>query len=252
MKITVKRVIALLCLFCGLLLLPACMAEEAPSTSSEGFCSTQPIESQSIEMPARTLAKAPAESFNASDSTADLSDTPSLAPDIPERTSNAENRVPTVSEISSVPLSEMCAAPQTASSPSEETSQPGTSAPEFPDTPPQESSVAPSVQPMDSAYLCNLLSGVNLHRSGPLDMDADLSAAAQAHALEMAQTKSLYHSCSGVESVGKGAFDDGVKEGSLLTVHCSDLASEELIRIGVGAAKDEDGSIYVCILGKTY
>lgn len=83
-------------------------------------------------------------------------------------------------------------------------------------------------------------------------MDAGLSANAQAHAEEMAQTKRLYHACSGVESVGKGAFEDGVKEGSLLTVHCSDLASEELIRIGAGAARDEDGSIYVCILGKTY
>ena len=105
---------------------------------------------------------------------------------------------------------------------------------------------------MGSAYLYDLLSGVNSHRSKPLNMDAVLSAIAQAHAEEMAQTKSLYHSCSGVESVGKGGFEDGVKEGSLLTVHCSDLASEELIRIGAGAARDENGSIYVCILGKTY
>lgn len=83
-------------------------------------------------------------------------------------------------------------------------------------------------------------------------MDADLSATAQAHAEEMARTKSLYHSCSGVESVGKGAFENGVKEGSLLTVHCSDLASDDILRIGVGAARDENGAIYVCILGKTY
>lgn len=255
MKITVKRVIALLCLLCGLLLLPACMVEEASSTISEEFCSTQPIECQPIEMPARTLAEAPAESFNASDTTADLPDTPSLTPDIPEHTSNAENRVAAVSETSIVPSSssnEVSTVPHPASSPAEETSEGELSTPEPPATLPSETSAVPSVEAMDNIYLCDLLIGVNSHRSSPLDMDADLSAAAQAHALEMAQTKSLYHSCSGVESVGKGAFEDGVKEGSLLTVHCSDLASEELIRIGVGGAKDEDGSIYVCILGKTY
>ena len=152
----------------------------------------------------------------------------------------------------SSPSSEVPAAPQTAYYPPEEASQSKTSAPERPDTPPPVPSDGSSVEAMGNAYLYDLLLGVNSHRSKPLNMDADLSAAAQAHAEEMAQTKNLYHSCSGVESVGKGAFEDGVKEGSLLTVHCSDLASEELIRIGAGAARDEDGSIYVCILGKTY
>lgn len=46
-------------------------------------------------------------------------------------------------------------------------------------------------------------------------LDKDLfQATAQAHVEEMARTKCLYHSCSGVESVGRGAFEDGVKEGS--------------------------------------
>lgn len=150
------------------------------------------------------------------------------------------------------PSSEMSAAPQPTSSPVEEASETEISTSEPSATHSPESSAAPTVQPMDSEYLCDLLSGVNSHRSNPLNMDADLSAAAQAHAEEMARTKSLYHSCSGVESVGKGAFEYGVKEGSLLTVHCSDLASNEIRRIGVGAARDENGAIYVCILGKTY
>lgn len=255
MKFTVKRIIALLCLFCELLLLPACMAEETSYTSPEEFCSAQPSESQSIEMLTRTLAESPAESFTASDETANLPDIPSSTPDIPEHTSNAENRVAAAPETSAVPSSssnEMGTVSQPASSPSEEASEPEISTPKPPDTLSPESSAAPSVQPMNSAYLYDLLSGVNSHRNKPLNMDADLSASAQAHAEEMARTKNLYHSCSGVESVGKGAFDDGVKEGSLLTVHCADLASDEALRIGSGAARDENGSIYVCILGKTY
>lgn len=247
MKITVERIIALLLLSGELLLLSACKAQVVSGSNFSELYSSQPSENQPIETPARTPAEPQPESFTASDETEDLTNAHSLPPDIPEHTSNADNRVAAAPETSAVPPSsskEMGTVSHPASSPSEEATEPDLSTP--------ESSAAPSVEIMDRAYLCDLLSGVNSHRSNPLDMDADLSAAAQAHAEEMARTKSLYHSCSGVESVGKGAFDDGIKEGSLLTVHCSDLASNEVLRIGVGAAKDDSGAIYVCILGKTY
>lgn len=57
----------LLCIFCGLLLLPACMAEEASDTRYEEFCSAQPPESQLNATSARTLVF-----FNAPDAAADL------------------------------------------------------------------------------------------------------------------------------------------------------------------------------------
>ncbi len=255
MKITVERIIALLLLSGELLLLPACKAQVVSGSNFSELYSSQPSENQPIETPARTPAEPRPESFTASDETEDLTNAHSLPPDIPEHTSNADNRVAATPETSAVPPSssnEMGTVSQPASSPPEEATEPELSTLEPPDPLPPESSAAPSVEIMGRAYLCDLLSGVNSHRSNPLDMDAELSAIAQAHAEEMAQTKNLYHSCSGVESVGKGAFDDGIKEGSLLTVHCSDLASNEVLRIGVGAAKDDSGAIYVCILGKNY
>lgn len=51
MKIIVKRIVILLCLFCGLLLLPACMSEEASSISSEELCSAQPPEASQSKRP---------------------------------------------------------------------------------------------------------------------------------------------------------------------------------------------------------
>lgn len=254
MEILVKRIISWSCLLCWLLLLPACTAKETASSGSEELSRAQSLDSIPAEAPTGTPAEPASELFSAVDTVASLPGESSNPSHITQSSSEvSENKMSSSLERAvSSQSSEVTAAPQTASYPPEEASQSETSPPEFPDTPPSVSSYTPSVQPMDSAYLCNLLSGVNLHRSNPLDMDADLSAIAQAHAEEMAQTKNLYHSCSGVESVGKGAFEDGVKEGSLLTVHCSDLASEELLRIGAGAARDEDGSIYVCILGKTY
>lgn len=254
MKITVKRIVNLLCLFCGLLLLPACMMKETSDSTSVELCSAQSSENKPIETPAITPLEQRSESSATSDAATYLPDESSSIPDISEYTPKAENTMVTSSEIPAVSSSssEISATPQPAASPSKVAPETEISTPEPPDPLPPESSAVPSVEAMDSAYLCDLLIGVNSHRNSPLNMDTDLSATAQAHAEEMAQMKSLYHSCSGVESVGKGAFEDGKKEGSMLTVHCSDLASEELIRIGVGAARDKDGSIYVCILGKTY
>lgn len=250
MKIKVKRIISWSCLLCGLLLLLACTTKETANSGFEEFFSAQSLS----EIPTRTPTEPASELFSAVDTAASLPGESSNPSQITEGSSEvSENKMSSSPERAvSSSSSEMSAVPQPASSPSEVAIASEMPIPEPPGLLPPVSSYTPSVQPMDSAYLCNLLSGVNSHRSKPLNMDADLSVSAQAHAEEMAQTKSLYHSCSGVESVGKGAFEDGVKEGSMLTVHCSDLASEELIRIGAGAARDEDGSIYVCILGKTY
>ncbi|WP_156136451.1 hypothetical protein [Candidatus Soleaferrea massiliensis] len=254
MEIKVKRIISWSCLLCELLLLPACTTKETASSGSEELSRVQSLDSIPAEAPTITPTEPASELFSAVYTVASLSGEPSNPSQITESSSEvSENKMSSSPERAvSSPSSEATAAPQTASYPPEEAYQSETSPPELFDTPPPVLSDAPRVEAMGSAYLYDLLSGVNSHRSKSLNMDADLSVSAQAHAEEMAQSKSLYHSCSGVESVGKGAFEDGVKEGSMLTVHCSDLASEELIRIGAGAARDEDGSIYVCILGKTY
>lgn len=254
MKITVERIITLFCLFCWILLLPACKSQEVSAPNSSELCSSQSSENKLIETPAITPSEQRSESSATSDAATFLTDESSLPSIILENTSEEENTLVTSSEIPAVSSSssDISTAPPPASSPSEVAIAPEMPIPELTDSLPPESSAVPSVEAMDSSYLCDLIIGVNSHRTRPLNMEADLSASAQAHTEEMAQTKNLYHSCSGVESVGKGALEDGVKEGSLLTVHCSDLASDELLRIGVGAARDEDGSIYVCILGKTY
>lgn len=118
--------------------------------------------------------------------------------------------------------------------------------------PTTESNPSVTVVPMGQEYLNDLLAGVNDHRQTKLSLNADLCSTAQAHAEKMARERKLYHECKGIESVGSGGYEDGFKQGSMLTVHCPDLADEALARIGVGAARDRDGSIYVCILGKMY
>lgn len=115
-----------------------------------------------------------------------------------------------------------------------------------------ESTPTPTATDMGAAYKKCVLSAVNSYRETQLEMDSELSATAQAHAEAMALRKSTFHSCKGVESVGSGAYEDGYKQGVALTMHCSTLAEEKVVRIGVGAARDENGSIYVCIFGKTY
>ena len=141
------------------------------------------------------------------------------------------------------------------SSQAETASEPTTSKPEEPtlseETEP-EPAPEPSATDMGAAYKANVLAAVNSYRQTQLGMDSDLSATAQAHAEAMALSKSTYHFCRGVESVGSGAYDDGYKQGVALTLHCSALTEEKVVRIGVGAACDENGSIYVCIFGKTY
>ena len=147
-------------------------------------------------------------------------------------------------------------AQSTASSSQPETAPESTPSKSPEPTPSEEPEPEPAPEPsatdMGAAYKANVLAAVNSYRQTQLEMDSDLSATAQAHAEAMALSKSTYHSCRGVESVGSGGYEDGYKQGVALTMHNSALTEEKVVRIGVGAARDENGSIYVCILGKTY
>lgn len=205
MKTKVKRITSLFCLFCGLLLLPACTTKETANSGSEELSRVQTLDSIPAEAPTGTPTETPSKLFSAVDTTTSVLEESSNPSQITESSSEvSENKMSSSPKRTvSSPSSEVPAAPQTASYPPKEASQPETSPPELPDTPPPVPSDAPSVETMGSAYLYDLLLGVNPHRINPLNMDADLSTIAQAHAEEMAQTKSLYHSCSGVESVGK-------------------------------------------------
>lgn len=100
-----KRIVIPLCLFCGLLLLPACMGNDVSIPDSEELRSAQPSESQPLEAPSKTAAESPAESSATSDATTYLPDESSLASNIPENTTEAENPVATSSETSAVPSS---------------------------------------------------------------------------------------------------------------------------------------------------
>lgn len=105
---------------------------------------------------------------------------------------------------------------------------------------------------METDYKMSVLDGVNSYRKSALAIDQNLSAIAQSHSMKMALQKKAWHECSGIESVAAGAYRDGFLEGTILTIHCSDLAADKVKRIGVGAARDENGSIYVCVYAKTY
>lgn len=105
---------------------------------------------------------------------------------------------------------------------------------------------------MGTDYKTNILDGINSYRKSSLAMDQNLSEIAQSHAMKMALQKKAWHECAGIESVAAGAYRDGYLEGTILTIHCSDLAEDKVKRVGVGAAQDENGSIYVCVYAKTY
>lgn len=115
-----------------------------------------------------------------------------------------------------------------------------------------EPTAAPKAFDMGDDYKTNILDGINSYRKSSLAMDQNLSEIAQSHAMKMALQKKAWHECTGIESVAAGAYRDGFLQGTILTIHCSDLAEDKVKRIGVGAAKDENRSIYVCVYAKTY
>lgn len=114
-----------------------------------------------------------------------------------------------------------------------------------------------SVTPMSSAYKNAVLSGVNYVRTHNGDYSADaidhldsaLSAKAQKHAEEMAAKGEIFHSSWGPESVSCGDLGNGENAGVQSAVHAAGLLDSEITRIGVGAARSADGTIYLCVDG---
>lgn len=104
-----------------------------------------------------------------------------------------------------------------------------------------------------------VLRGVNYVRThnrenaaDPIDhLDSTLSAMAQKHAEEMARRGEIFHSSYGPESVscGSSGMSNGENAGAQSAVHAAGLLDPEITRIGVGAAKAADGTIYLCVVG---
>ena len=225
--------------------------EEGVTSGPDVFISSESMEDQESEAPSETVEEeAPNSNTEVSEVQSEISEP------------NQEERIEK-SEAASQPHSQSTenegeASSDTASISGSATSELDTPTPASdptseptPESAP-ESSPSPSATDMGAAYKKSVLSAVNSYRETQLGMDSELSSTAQAHAEAMALRKSTFHSCKGVESVGSGAYEDGYKQGVVLTMHCSTLAEEKVVRIGVGAARDENGSIYVCIFGKTY
>jgi uncharacterized protein YkwD len=110
---------------------------------------------------------------------------------------------------------------------------------------------------MSSSYKKAVLSGVNYARThngdysaDPIDhLDSSLSAIAQKHAEEMAGKGEIFHSSLGPESVSCGDLTNGENAGVQSAVHAAGLLDSGITRIGVGAAKSADGTIYLCVDG---
>ena len=112
---------------------------------------------------------------------------------------------------------------------------------------------------MSSSYKNAVLSGVNYVRThngeyaaDPINsLDSSLSAMAQTHAEDMARKGEIYHSSYGPESVSCGnlGMSNGENAGAQSAVHAAGLLDPEITRIGVGAAKSADGTIYLCVVG---
>jgi uncharacterized protein YkwD len=113
------------------------------------------------------------------------------------------------------------------------------------------------VTPMSSSYKNAVLRGVNYVRthngdysSDPIGhLDSSLSAMAQKHAEEMAEKGDIFHSSWGPESVSCGNLGNGENAGVQSAVHAAGLLDPEITRIGVGAARSADGTIYLCVVG---
>jgi uncharacterized protein YkwD len=110
---------------------------------------------------------------------------------------------------------------------------------------------------MSSSYKNAVLSGINYVRThngdystDPIDhLDSSLSAMAQKHAEEMAAKGDIFHSSWGPESVSCGDLENGESAGVRSAAHAAGLLDPEITRIGVGAARSADGTIYLCVDG---
>ena len=86
----------------------------------------------------------------------------------------------------------------------------------------------------------------------PVVMDAGLCEQAREHAMKMAKVGDIFHSGMGyAESVAKGASSNGESAGARSAVHASSLLDPDVTRLGVGAVKTSDGTIYLCVMGST-
>jgi len=84
-------------------------------------------------------------------------------------------------------------------------------------------------------------------------LDADLCSRAKDHAIAMANAGDIFHSdfakAGHPESVTMYASSDGYLEGVAAGIHADNLLLPETIRLGVGAVKTSDGTIYLSVLG---
>ena len=84
-------------------------------------------------------------------------------------------------------------------------------------------------------------------------LDADLCTRAKEHAIAMANAGDIFHSdyakAGHPESVTMYASSDGYLEGVAAGVHADNLLLPETVRLGVGAVKTPDGTIYLSVLG---
>lgn len=110
---------------------------------------------------------------------------------------------------------------------------------------------------VDSAYICEVLRGINdartLEGNLPVSQDSRLDALAQAHAPKMAELGRWVHSdYHMIESVGAGS-EDGMQPygvGSFSAYHAPQIAFDATVtRVGIGAVK-KDGRIYVVIVAE--
>lgn len=114
---------------------------------------------------------------------------------------------------------------------------------------------APEYTVISSQIRSGALEGINEAREeegySPASLSSTLNAKAEAHAIEMAKSNSLYHSSMGyIESVRSGAFIGGWAEGYGAANHATGLCLEaDVVSIGVGCAKSSDGTVYTCIIG---
>jgi len=65
----------------------------------------------------------------------------------------------------------------------------------------------------------------------------------------MAAKGDIFHSSWGPESVSCGNLSNGENAGVQSAVHAAGLLDPEITRIGVGAARGADGTIYLCVDG---
>lgn len=84
-------------------------------------------------------------------------------------------------------------------------------------------------------------------------LDAELCARAKDHAIAMANAGDIFHSdfakAGHPESVTMYASSDGYLEGVAAGIHADNLLLPETVRLGVGAVKTSDGTIYLSVLG---